>query len=60
MVARAVDRRADQLHSEYIGKAKRADQQFGGTEKGEVGRVERKLLTFSNGRRSFVWDLGGG
>ena len=46
MIDRAVDRRADQLHKEYLSKARHADQNFGGTPEGEVGRVERKLLTF--------------
>ena len=43
---RGVDRRADQLHQEYLNKARKADQDFGGTEPGTVGGVERKLLTF--------------
>ena len=46
MIERGVDRRANQLHNEYVGKARKADQQFGGTLQGEVGQVERKLLTF--------------
>ena len=46
MTERGVDRRAEQIHNEYVGKARKADQQFGGTPVGEVGRVERKLLTF--------------
>ena len=46
MTERAVDKRADQLHNEYVSKARRADQHYGGTSEGELGRVERKLLTF--------------
>ena len=44
---RAVDKRADQLHQEYVDKAKNVDQKFGGAQPGEVGRrVEAKLSTF--------------
>ena len=43
---RGVDKRAEQLHHEYVEKARRADQQHGGVEQGVVGPVERKLLTF--------------
>ena len=46
MAERGVDRRANQLHNEYVAKARKADQQYGGTPLGEVGRVERKLLSF--------------
>ena len=43
---RAVDVRAAQLHQEYVDKARRADQQYGGVVVGTVGPVERKLLSF--------------
>ena len=43
---RGVDKRAGQLHQEYINKARKADQDFGGVQPGTVGAVERKLLTF--------------
>ena len=43
---RGVDKRAEQLHDEYVVKARRADQDHGGVGQGEVGGVERKLLTF--------------
>ena len=43
---RGVDKRAEELHHEYVGKARRADQDHGGVEQGVVGGVERKLLTF--------------
>ena len=43
---RGVDKRAEQLHQEYVGKARRADQEHGGVEQGVTGAVERKLLTF--------------
>ena len=43
---RGVDKRADQLHQEYVAKARRADQDHGGVVPGVVGGVERKLLTF--------------
>ena len=41
---RAVDRRAGSLHEEYVGKARRADQLFGGMTGDRVGPVEAKLL----------------
>ena len=43
---RGVDKRADQLHQEYVGKARKADQDHGGVQRGVVGAVERKLLTY--------------
>ena len=43
---RGVDKRAGQLHQEYVNKARKADQEFGGVQPGTVGAVERKLLTF--------------
>ena len=44
--SRAVDKRADQLNQEYIEKARKVDQKFGGAQAGEIGRVEAKLATF--------------
>ena len=35
-----------QLHDEYVEKARKADQQHGGVQPGQVGGVERKLLSF--------------
>ena len=43
---RGVDKRANQLHEEYLGKARTADQVHGGVQAGVVGRVEAKLLSF--------------
>ena len=43
---RGVDKRAAQLHEEYVGKARNADQQHGGAQPGQIGRVEAKLLSF--------------
>ena len=43
---RGVDKRAGQLHQEYVYKARKADQDHGGVEPGRVGGVERKLQTF--------------
>ena len=43
---RGVDKRADQLHQEYVGKARKADQVHGGVRQSVVGAVERKLLTY--------------
>ena len=43
---RGVDKRANELHGEYVAKARKADQQYGGAREGEQGRVECKLLSF--------------
>ena len=45
-VSRGVDKRAADLHDEYITKARSADQVYGGVEQGTVGPVETKLLSF--------------
>ena len=42
---RAVDKRAGELATEYLAKARRTDQTYCGTNQGEVGPVERKLGT---------------
>ena len=39
-----MDKRAAQLHEEYVGKARGADQQHG--QPGQIGRVESMLLSF--------------
>ena len=43
---RGVDRRAGELHDEYVDKARKADQVHGGVQPGQVGGVENKLLSF--------------
>ena len=43
---RGVDKRAGQLHQEYVYKARKADQDHGGVQPGTVGGVEQKLKTF--------------
>ena len=43
---RAVDKRSEDLHNEYIKKARRVDQEHGGVQPGQTGRVEAKLLSF--------------
>ena len=43
---RAVDKRAEQLHNEYVEKARKADQLYGGVEPGQVGGVEQRLNSF--------------
>ena len=43
---RAVDNRSKLLQGEYELKARRADQKYGDTQVGEVGRMELKLLNF--------------
>ena len=43
---RGVDKRADQLHQEYVVKARKADQEHGGVPQGVVGAVERKLQSY--------------
>ena len=44
--ARAVDMRADDLHQEYVSKARSADRMYMCMGAGEVGLVENKLLSF--------------
>ena len=43
---RAVDKRADDLHAVYVCKPRKAEQYHGGTEPGQVRRVEGKLLSY--------------
>ena len=45
-VQRAVDKRADELHEEYVRKAKEVDRLYVGTQPGHVGPVQAKLLSF--------------
>ena len=45
-----MDRRAGQLHEEYVRKARNVDREFVGTPPGEVGPVEAKLLSFERVR----------
>ena len=40
-----MDKRAADLHQEYVDKARTADQKYGGVVEGTVGPVENKLLT---------------
>ena len=42
---RAVDKRANELNSEYLAKARQTDQNYCGTAQGQVGPVESKLTT---------------
>ena len=41
-----MDKRAENLHQEYVDKATNTDRKFGGVEEGRVGPVETKLLSF--------------
>ena len=34
------------MHDEYVAKARKVDQTHGGVEAGQIGAVERKLLTY--------------
>ena len=43
---RSVVKRALALHQEYMNKARKADQSYGGVEEGTVGPVENKLLSY--------------
>ena len=43
---RGVDKRSKELHAEYVAKARKSDQLYGGAREGEQGRVETKLLSF--------------
>ena len=56
--SRAVDRRADLLQGEYLGKARKVDQKYGGTEVGKIGGVERKLLSFPKVRGLVIGAWG--
>ena len=47
---RAVDKRAEQLHEEYVRKAKKVDRDYVGTQPGNVGPVQAKLLSFERVR----------
>ena len=47
---RAVDKRAGQLHHEYLVKARKVDQNFCDVEPGQVGPVETKLLSLGQVR----------
>ena len=49
-VERAVDKRAEQLHEEYVRKAKKVDRDYVGTQPGNVGPVQAKLLSFERVR----------
>ena len=54
----AVDRRAALLQGEYLRKARKVDQKYGGVMVGEVGGVERKLLSFPAVRGLIVGAWG--
>ena len=41
-----MDKRADDLHQEYVSKARSTDRMYMGMGAGEVGPVENKLLSF--------------
>ena len=43
---RGVDKRADQLHEEYLSKARKVDKDYGGAQPSQVGGVEQKLVSF--------------
>ena len=45
---KAVDKRSHLLQGEYLKKARNADSQYVGTEEGQVGPVENKLLQFGD------------
>ena len=57
---KAVDRRAHLLQGEYRGKARKADNQFVGTEEGSVGPVENKLLQYGDLQGFVVGAFGEG
>ena len=41
-----MDKRSEDLHDEYVKKARRADQEHGGVQHGQTGGVEMKLMSF--------------
>ena len=57
---RAVDKRSGELNSEYISKARAADQMYCGTEVGTIGPVETKLGSLGEVRGIVVGAFGEG
>ena len=55
---RAVDRRSNLLQGEYAAKARRADQNYGNSAAGQIGRLEQKLLNFGRIRGLVVGAWG--
>ena len=47
---RGIDRRADELHNEYVNKARRVDTLYCETQPGQVGPIEAKLLSYERVR----------
>ena len=57
---KAVDKRAEELNSEYIAKARATDQMYCGTEVGTIGPVETKLGSLGEVRGIVVGAFGEG
>ena len=57
---KAVDKRANELNSEYIKKARNTDQQYCGTVRGTTGPVETKLGTMGEVKGVVVGAFGEG
>ena len=57
---RAVFKRAEVIHQEYVEKARSADQLYGGVAPGTQGPVERKLLTFDQVQGVVFGNFGEG
>ena len=53
-----VDKRADQLHNEYVLKARKVDNAYCETPQGQVGPVKHKLLSYKRVRGWFLGLLG--
>ena len=47
---RAVDKRAEALPQEYIGKAQEADRKYNGVQPGVIGGVKQKLISLGEVR----------
>ena len=57
---RAVDKRAGELNTEYIAKARSTDQQYCGTAPGTTGLVETKLASLGDVKGLVVGAFGEG
>ena len=55
---KGIDKQADQLHDEYMDKARRGDRLYCETQPGQVGPIKRKLLSFEQVRGLVFWAFG--
>ena len=55
---RAVDKRAEALPQEYIGKAQEADRKYNGVQPGVIGGVKQKLISLGEVRGVVAGNFG--